>query len=97
MSSPSLTSLIVHRIKYRLLTWSTRPSILLFWPTSLTSSYDILYLAHLVLAKATFSQLLPSFSFFNSLSLFLPQGFALAASQAWILFSNFLHGIQMTT
>ena len=34
VSSPYLTSLIAHRIKYKFLTWSTRPSMALFWSPS---------------------------------------------------------------
>lgn len=70
-----LTSLTVYRAKYKLFTWSRRPSTNLFWPSSPTSSCDILDLAHLVLAIPTLSQFLPPLSLFNSPSLlFLPQG-----------------------
>lgn len=66
---------MAHRIKYKLLTWSIRPSMTLFWPTSPISSYDILCLTHFVPAIPTFLQFFPLLSFFNSPSLlFIPQG-----------------------
>lgn len=74
------------------------PSMTLFWPTSPTSSYEILCLTHFVPAIPTFLQFLPFLSFFNSPSLlFIPQDLGLAALQSWVLFPSFLGDIQMTT
>lgn len=75
MSSPCLKSLIAHRIKYRLLTRSTRPSMTLFWTVS-PSSCLILYLVHFILAIIALLQFLPHpLFFFNSPDLlFLPPG-----------------------
>lgn len=64
---------MAHRIKYKLLVWSTRLFMTLFWPTSLTSSCDIFCLTRFVPAIPTFLQFLP-LSFFNSpMLLIVPQ------------------------
>lgn len=71
--TPCLTSIRAHRIKYKLLVRSPRPFMTLFWPTSLTSSCDIVCLTHFAPAIPTFLRFLP-LSFFNSpMLLTMPQ------------------------